>query len=211
MRLFITGTDTEVGKSVITASLAAALRPIWALKPLATGEPPPGTDALLISTAAGHPPQVYRTSPIPAAPHRAFHQASLPPLAYPALLAWINRFEGAVLIEGVGGWEVPLGDGRRVSDLAVDLAAPVVLVAANKLGVINHTLLTAAAIRARGLRLVGVALNHPTPAPPDALADWNREDLRAELDVPVVPCPHISIPEGLITIGETLVNEFNLR
>ncbi|MEL6344783.1 MAG: dethiobiotin synthase [Myxococcota bacterium] len=213
MKIFITGTDTEIGKSVITAALAAALRSegVTAVKPLATGEPPPGTDARLIGDAAGHRPQVYRTSPIPASPERAFKAAGLPALDFGEMMSWISQFPEPLLVEGAGGWAVPLCPGRRMSDLAVALGGRVVLVAGNRLGVINHTLLTAAAIQARGLTLAGVVLNHPTPTPPTPLMDWNEADLRAALDVPVVRCPYLSLPDGLAEAGRSLVRALSLR
>jgi dethiobiotin synthetase len=65
----------------------------------------------------------------------------------------------AVVVEGAGGWEVPIAANYRISDLAVDLGLPVVIVAANRLGALNHILLTVGAIRARGLKCAGVFLN----------------------------------------------------
>ena len=213
MRLFVTGTDTEVGKSVVTAALAAALRHrggVVALKPLATGGPPPGEDATLIGESAGHPPQVFRTALEAAAPDRAFRQAGEPPPDRDALLAWIRGFEQPqphLLVEGVGGWTVPLGGGLRVSALAAALGYPVLVVAANRLGVLNHTLLTVEAIQQQGLPVAGVVLNDlhasTTPAP---LRAWNAADLASELPgVPLVRLPALAIPEGLRAAGEAIL------
>jgi len=193
MKLLITGTDTDAGKTVVTAAIAAALRAqgrtVWALKPLATGGPPPGEDATRIAAAAGHPPQVFQTALTPASPERAFKLAGQPPADWHTLLSWIRGFDEDTLVEGVGGWEVPLGGGKRVSDLAVALGYPVVVVAGNRLGVLNHTLLTVEAIARRGLPVLGVVLNSvPGGAAPD-LQGWNLEDLRAALPCPVVPFP----------------------
>lgn len=193
-RLFVTGTDTEVGKTVVTASLAAALRAsgraVAAVKPLATGEPWPGTDASLLGEAAGHAPKVLACFAEPAAPTRAMalegrtvpfsdvqaylldQEAALPP-------------GGVLLVEGVGGWRVPLTPDATIDDLARWLAAPVVVVAANRLGVLNHTHLTVEAVQAAGLSVAAVVLNDHFATDP-RLATWNAEDLTAALPLPVL-------------------------
>lgn len=196
MRLLVTGTDTDAGKTVVTAALAAALREsgrtVWAIKPLATGGPPPGDDATRIAAAAGHPPQVFRTAPFPASPERAFRHAGLNPPSLDALLGWIRAFDNDLLVEGVGGWEVPLGGGPRLSDLAAALGYPVIIVAGNRLGVLNHTLLTAAAVVQRGLPLAAVILNDVPGGAEEPLRCWNLEDLRAALLCPVLPFPTLA-------------------
>lgn len=218
--LFVTGTDTEVGKTVITAALAAGLaergHAVRALKPLASGGLPPGEDASLLGEAAGHPPLVYRCFEVPAAPLRAAREAG-EEVGWEPLLAWIrgHATAHATLVEGVGGWEVPLVAGRRVSDLAVELGLPVLVVAANRLGVLSHTLLTVAAIRQRGLDVVGVVLNDGVPSEdgpthPD-LARWNRDDLREELDLPVLSCPRLALPDRLVPAGQGLVEALRLQ
>ena len=213
--LFITGTDTEVGKTVITAALAAGLaargHAVRAIKPLASGGEAPGEDATFLGEAAGHPPLVYRCFETPASPDRAAKEAG-ESVSWDALLAWIRGQATAhtTLVEGVGGWEVPLLPGKRASDLAVALDLPVLVVAANRLGVINHTLLTVAAVQARGLRVVGVVLNDMSGAHPD-LARWNRDDLRGELDVPVLSCPRLALPSRLAVAGQGLVEALALQ
>jgi dethiobiotin synthetase len=195
---FITGTCTEVGKSFVTACLASAARSrgvgLTAAKPLATGGPPPGDDAVLIAQAAGHPPQVMQCLPDPAAPARAARNAGTE-LDAGALLRWCRALPTPRLIEGVGGWEVPLARGYRVSDLAAELGHPVVVVAANRLGVLNHSLLTVEAVRRCGLALAGLVLvDQPQPT---ALQDWNHDDLcelLADTGVQVLRMPWS--PEG---------------
>lgn len=190
---FITGTDTEVGKTQVTAGLARALRRrdclVRALKPLATGEPPPGSDATSIAQAAGHAPLVHTTFPTPAAPARAATLAGTQ-LDPQAIVAWVRAQatdSPTLLVEGVGGWTVPITQTYRVSHLAQDLALPVVLVAANRLGVLNHTLLSAEAIHASGLPLAAIVLNDHFSRD-SALANWNQEDLRQALgnECPIV-------------------------
>ncbi len=164
--LFVTGTDTDVGKTVVTACLAAAMREagnsVRALKPIASGVPLGewGEDAMLLARGAGHPVPVGSVRLVaPCSPHRAarLEGVTIDPAA---VLAWIHEQRGSyTLVEGVGGFEVPITGDYRASDLAVALGWPVLVVAKDRLGVLNHTLLTIAAVRARGLRVAGVVLN----------------------------------------------------
>lgn len=214
--LFITGTDTEVGKTVVTAALAAGLRaadqPVRALKPLASGGPPPGEDATLLGLAAGHAPLVHACFETPAAPPRAARQEGRT-IDVAATRAWIadqRRPGHATLVEGVGGWRAPLADGWEVRDLAMELGLPVVVVAANRLGVLNHTALTVDAVRGCGLRVVGVVLNDAFDCPPE-LAAWNRDDMRAQLpDTPVVVLRRLAIPGDLAPAGGWLARRLGL-
>lgn len=185
MRWFVTGTDTGVGKSVVTACLGAARRgAVVAAKPLASGvDEGVGEDAALIGWAAGHPPQVHTVYREPLSPHRAARIEGRP-LDVPALTAWLAGLHAdTVLVEGVGGWRVPLADGWAVPDLARASGGPVLVVAADRLGCLNHTLLTCEAVRTYGARLAGVVLNRGVA--PDLSSRWNLEDLRELLDVPV--------------------------
>lgn len=109
---FVTGTSTDVGKTVVTAALALAARragvKIGAWKPVASGvEEGCGEDAERIAAAAGHPPDVMMALRAPLSPHRA---AALEGknLELPSLLSWIRSKPEPKLVEGVGGWEVPL-------------------------------------------------------------------------------------------------------
>jgi dethiobiotin synthetase len=93
----------------------------------------------------------------------------------------------AVIVEGAGGWLVPVARDFSMADLAAEFALPVLVVAANRLGVINHTLLTVAAIQARGLRCAGVLLNQvQLPADDDAAVLTNASVLGELLDVPLL-------------------------
>ncbi len=165
--LFVTGTDTGVGKTVVCAALAAALRHagvrVRALKPVASGCAPgtSGDDAALLSLADGHPAEAAVALQAPLSPHLAAHAEGVS-LTLPALLEWIRLREAEVtLVEGVGGWAVPLGAGCRISDLALAFGAPVLVVARNRLGVLNHALLTVEAVLRSGLPLAGIVLTPP--------------------------------------------------
>lgn len=193
--LFVTGTDTEVGKTVVSAALAAALRargaPVRAIKCIATGSPPPGPDAALLGMAAGHPPLVTRCLLEPCAPDRAARLAGLQ-LDLDELERGIRAMagDGLALVEGVGGWRVPLTETQDVSDLAVGLGLPVVVVAANRLGVLNHALLTVQAVLDRGLPVQGLVLVSPERGSP--LHIWNAEDLARRVDAPLHVFPWLA-------------------
>lgn len=165
--LTITGTDTGVGKTYFTCLLVRALREAGidavGYKPVCCGE---RTDAELLVAASGGVEPIEAINPVwyqaPVAPAVAAEleskQVSLAEIQGHAE-EMASRHEMLVM-EGVGGWEVPLTKEETFADLAERLAWPVVLVAANRLGVLNHTLLTERAIRDRGLKMAGLVLNH---------------------------------------------------
>ena len=207
MRVFVTGTDTDVGKSVVTACLAAGARStgsVVACKPVASGVTPgtPGDDAVRIARGAGHDPLVFATWAPPVSPHRAAWLEERPPPV--DLLARIASLQAdTVLVEGAGGWRVPAaapgpdaspGDVLWMRDLARATGGPCVVVAADRLGVLNHTLLTVDAIRADGLDVLGVVLNQGLQPRHDASTSSNEADLRWLLDVPLACVPHV--PDG---------------
>jgi dethiobiotin synthase len=210
-RLFITGTDTEVGKTMVTACLAAAWRARGnsprAVKPLATGSAPPGTDAEFIATAAGHPPAGFACLPEPASPERAARQARIS-IDDESLVAWVKAQTGdPVLVEGVGGWSVPITQSMTIEDLAMELGDPVLIVAANRLGMINHTLLTVDAVRQCGLPIAGVVINHLSDER-TALQEWNIDDIRRWVGpgTPVATLDHLTGTDDLAVQGESLLN-----
>jgi dethiobiotin synthetase len=181
--VFVTGTDTEVGKTVVAASICAALAArgerVAAFKPVVTGldeEPGEfGRDHELLASAAASgqaPDEVapYRFGP-PVSPHLAAELAGV--TIEPAELVAAARAHELIVCEGVGGLLVPITPGYLVRDLAVDLALPVVVAARPGLGTISHTLLTLEAARAAGLRLAGVVMT-PWPEEPTPMERSNR-------------------------------------
>jgi dethiobiotin synthetase len=211
-RWFVTGTDTDAGKTVCTAALAAALSPhVVAAKPVATGVRP-GTapdDAVRIARAAGHEPLCYRAFAPPLSPHRA---ADAPYVD--GLLAWTGALDGAaVLVEGVGGWRVPLGEGRWVVDLArVALGTGpggVIVVAPDRIGVLNHLVLTVGAIRGDGLAVTGVVLNRAAPVDPSRRT--NARDAADLLDLPVALLPSIRTDAALAPAGRRVWAALGVR
>jgi dethiobiotin synthetase len=176
--LFVTGTDTGVGKTVLAAALAAALRAdgfdVAAFKPAVTGLDEPEhdrpADHELLAAAADRPAgevTQHRFGPA-VSPHLAAELAgtALDPAALVAAARGLRA--DVVVAEGVGGLLVPLTLGYTIRDLAVDLGWPVVVAARPGLGTINHSLLTVEAARAGGLDVRAVVLT-PWPAQPSPM------------------------------------------
>ncbi|MEA2360283.1 MAG: dethiobiotin synthetase [Solirubrobacteraceae bacterium] len=203
--VFVTGTDTGVGKTVLAAALAAALRAagvdVAAFKPAVTGleEPEPGrpADHELLAAAAGRPPDEvapYRFGP-PVSPHLAAELAGTA-LDPAALVAAARALRADVVVaEGVGGLLVPLTLGFTVRDLAVELGWPVVVAARPGLGTISHSLLTVEAARAAGLDVRAVVLT-PWPDEPSVMQRSNREAIERLGGVEVATLPTVGLDLG---------------
>jgi dethiobiotin synthetase len=204
--LFVTGTDTGVGKTVVAAALCAALRAagrdVAAAKPVLTGLDDaaeagwPLDHELLAAAAGGVADEVAPTRFGPAvSPHLAAELAgeAIDPAA---VLAGVERaVAGAevAIVEGVGGLLVPIAPGYAVRDLARDLDLPLVVAARAGLGTINHTLLTLEAARAADLHIAAVVLT-PWPGEPSLIERSNRETIERLGDVPVHTLPHVATP-----------------
>ncbi len=206
--LFVTGTDTDAGKTVVTAAIASAWRgQVRAVKPVMSGATGVGSDAWRVAVAAGHEPLCFASWSVPVSPHRAAILERRP-LDLPAMLRWLDALPRPLLVEGVGGWRVPLRLEPRyeVADLARHLGFPVIVVAADRLGVLNHTLLTVDAVRRAGLPLAGVVLD--AIGADDASIPHNLTDLRRLFDGPVVPFPSIDPDDPVVLrrAGEALVD-----
>jgi dethiobiotin synthetase len=210
--VFVTGTDTEVGKSVVAASVCAALvargERVAAFKPVVTGlDDGPGEfghDHELLASAsnAGQAPEdvaPYRFGP-PLSPHLAAELAG--ERIEPARLVEAARAHELLVCEGVGGLLVPITTGYLVRDLAIDLELPVVVAARTGLGTINHTLLTVEAARTAGLRVAGVVMT-PWPDEPARIERSNRETVERLSGVPVSGLPRTD-PDALAEAGASL-------
>jgi dethiobiotin synthetase len=205
--LFVTGTDTGVGKTRISAAIARQLfvsgRRVGVLKPAASGAEPDADgqprwgdpEALGRSIGGGIP--IERITPYlfeaPLAPPVAARLqgttldfAELAKVTRNAIAWWVEaRAVDYLLMEGVGGWLCPLAEGATVADLARELDYPVLVVARRGLGTLNHTLLTVEAIRRRGVRLVGVILNGSEPTTHALAEETNTAELVRRLPVEV--------------------------
>ncbi|MCQ4294206.1 dethiobiotin synthase [Pseudomonas stutzeri] len=197
---FVTGTDTEVGKTTIAAGLLHAARQgglsTAAAKPVASGceltaEGLRNSDALALLGECTLPLRYEQVNPLafePAiAPHLAAREAGVE-LSVAALLEPVRQVLALQaqfsLVEGAGGWRVPLAGRETLSDLAVQLGLPVILVVGVRLGCINHALLSAEAIQRDGLKLAGWVANIVDPET-SRLAE-NLETLGERLAAPCI-------------------------
>ena len=210
--VFVTGTDTGVGKTVVAAAICAALAArgerVAAFKPAVSGlDDEPGEfgydHELLASVAsAGQSPEdvaPWRFGP-PVSPHLAAELAG--ERIEPAQLVEAARAHELLVCEGVGGLLVPITSGYLVRDLAVDLELAVVVAARTGLGTINHTLLTVEAARAAGVRVAGVVMT-PWPDEPTEMEQSNRATVERLGDVRVSGLPPTT-PDQLAGAGAGL-------
>jgi len=169
--LFVTGTDTGVGKTVVTCALARGLRAagidVGVMKPVETGVPASGpADALALRAAAGVEDPIELVCPLrfslPAAPLVAARDEGreTPMAPIRDAFATLSARHALMLVEGAGGLLVPFDDETDMADLARTLGLPILIVARTALGTINHTRLTLEAADARGLDVLGVVLSH---------------------------------------------------
>jgi dethiobiotin synthetase len=215
--LFVTGTDTGVGKTVLAAAIVAALRasgePVRPLKPVLSGLDEPADEAWppdheLLARAGGVDPDtvaLLRYGPA-VSPHLAAALAGRPidPRSLRDRIRATANSHGTV-VEGVGGLLVPLAPGYSVRDLARELGLRLVIAARPGLGTINHTLLTLEAARAADLDVASVVLT-PWPEAPGAVERSNRATIAELGAVPVATLPHVAraTPEELAAAGATL-------
>ncbi|MFO7897955.1 MAG: dethiobiotin synthase [Planctomycetota bacterium] len=204
--LFVTGTDTEVGKTLVASALAWLLRDrgrdVGVMKPFATGCEPAGgdlvaADGACLARAAGADDRHDRVCPVrlrhPLAPTVAARlenrSLSLEPV-WAALGELCERHE-CLIVEGIGGLLVPVTPGSLLADVAVGLGAPVLIVARAGLGTINHSLLTVDCARARGLEVAAVVLNRTVGRPGGLAEETNPAEIAARSGVPVLgPLPY---------------------
>lgn len=207
--LFVTGTDTDAGKTTCAIALLHALRGqgyrVWPFKPVAAGaELVDGqlrnSDALNLMNACAielNHENYSKVNPYCYAPPIAPHIAASQVKSEPTVRSIIAKLESAmiaeheskqhelVLIEGAGGWLVPLNEKESLADVAKQLQAQVLLVIGMKLGCLNHALLTVEAIQRSGLKLAGWIANQPQKA---RMAHYqeNLETLKRMIDAPCI-------------------------
>lgn len=199
--IFVTGTDTDVGKTAVAVALirqfVAAGHRVGAYKPVATG----GTaDATALWEAAGRPltciqvcPQVFSMPISPPRSARAEGAVVDDTLLARGLDAWAGGFD-VVVVEGAGGLFSPLSDSSSNADLAGRLGLPLVIVDTARLGAIGRTLATVRAARASGLSVAAVVLSQTMPLDTAGRADpasqWRiAHDSRADLAAALAPLP----------------------
>ncbi len=195
-KFFITGTDTDVGKTFCTVALLHAFAKLQlrvvGMKPVAAGAAVGGVndDVVALLAASNVAADIADINPYcfvrAIAPHIAAAEENCT-ISIAHIQQCLQRLcaqSDVVLIEGAGGFLVPLDANNSMADLAVALEAPIILVVGMRLGCLNHALLTAEAIRARGLKLVGWIANCIDPAMPAQLE--NIKTLEDRLNTPLL-------------------------
>ncbi|MEX1098081.1 MAG: dethiobiotin synthase [Planctomycetales bacterium] len=204
--LFVTGTDTGVGKTYLTALVVRALREagvrVGACKPACSGAATDAAgmtrweDIAALSDALGGEfsdelicPQRFLAPLAPPVAARVEGKSVDARLLRDCVARWGERVD-VLLVEGVGGLLCPLTERETVADLAADLGYPLVIVGRLGLGTINHTLLTVEAARARTLPIAGIVLSETAPPPRHGTApsaeETNPAEIAARTDVPVL-------------------------
>lgn len=207
MKLVVTGTSTDIGKTVVTAALASAAMSrgasVAVCKPAQTGigpgEPGDVADVIRLSGVASTA-ECYRYRD-PLAPDRAARREGAPFVELPTILAAVRKFDDhdLTLIEGAGGALVRLAPDLTILDAAAGFDAPLLVVAAAGLGTLNHTELTIGAIAAAGLRCSGIVIGS-WPAEPDLAEQCNLDDLPLLTGVPIVG----KVPAGAGTLDREI-------
>jgi len=193
MNFFITGTDTCVGKTYFSSLLIRGLRARGidsvGMKPISCGAT--NDDALALAEASGGTVSAEEINPVwmrvPASPFTAsvVENQIIDTDAVLAAYRSLRARRASVIVEGVGGWMVPIRPDYYVADLATEMDLPVIVVVDNKLGALNHALLTLDNIQRRGLRCPGVVFNNRAPAD-DIAATTNRAILETLAPVPIL-------------------------
>jgi dethiobiotin synthetase len=217
---FVTGTDTGIGKTHASCALLHALARrharVCGMKPVAAGgvATPEGLvseDSIALRAASTlrvpHELDTPVLLPEPLSPHLAAERSGRAIVLAPIVQAYerLRALADAVVVEGAGGFLVPLSGTSSGADLARALGLPVVLVVGMRLGCLNHALLTAEAVRARGLELAGWIANRIDPdfLCPDENIAYLREHLGAPLwaDLPWSPTPDARADGARVTIA----------
>ena len=191
--IFVTGTDTNVGKTYVAAGIAAALRrrgvDVGVMKPVASGS---ADDAKALIKASGSDDPFDLVSPIrlrdPISPHLAAKRQGIriDLKRIDRAFATLRSRHDFVIVEGAGGLLVPIRDGFTMAELARRMGLPLLIVARDALGTINHTMLTVEAARSRGLKVLGVVVNRSRPGRPDLAERLNPKAIADATGVKVL-------------------------
>lgn len=209
--IFITGTNTDVGKTIATAALASQLRDagkkVTVLKPLQTGEPDGAGDKFTVERLTGVPGCEFVRYPEPLAPNLSARRAGIPQAELADIAGRIARLhaeleaadgaEAVLLVEGAGGLLVRLADDWTLADLAKELGAPLVVVTSMGLGSLNAAELTVEAAARRGIEVLGL-VGGSLDADPDLATSLNVEEMPVVTGVPLLGC----VPAGSGALGK---------
>ena len=204
---FITGTDTGVGKTVVTACLAAFFKSrgedVGVMKPIETGVSPEcsssaNSDARFLMEVTGVRDPLEDVCPYTLKPAASPYQAAriegkeLDPEKILDRFRALQSRHSMMLVEGIGGLLVPITVHYNVADLALKVDLPLIIVSRVKLGTLNHTLLTINAAREKGLQVKGVILNSTDAEEWDAIEAEQGSLIEKLSDTPILGvCPHI--------------------
>jgi len=192
MNLFLTGTDTDVGKTYVAALLVRGLRKAGfdtvGMKPICCGD---RADSEILREAAANSVELNEVNPVwlrvPAAPYTSAvienRQIDLDLIR--ETFARLRKSHRSLIVEGVGGWLVPIRRDYFVADMAADFGLPVAVVVRNKLGALNHAMLTVRNIQSRGLECAGIIWNNMDDVE-DTATTTNKSMLEDLLEVPVL-------------------------
>lgn len=213
MSLFITGTDTGVGKTMLTAGLAALLKsrgePFCVFKPVQTGSPDAACpeDPEQVKKLVGEEVETFVSYcfPEPVAPYAADPERTIQPRKILQDFKNLQKQYKTVLVEGAGGLRMPVAKHFDMLDLARMLQLPVVVVARPNLGTINHILLTVDALRSQRIDVKGVVISAWNPDDPDPAVQTLRATLEDFLPVPLLgTLPVFSQEVGAFNNGAVL-------
>ena len=189
--IFITGTDTGIGKTVIACGIAGLLKSqgikVGVMKPISTGD---RKDAVLLAKAAGIQesidvinPQFFK-APIAPTVSASFERREIDLNAIYQAYWFLQKHYDFLVVEGIGGVKVPLGESTYVADLIQALRLPALIVGRAALGTLNHTILTVDALQAQKIPVMGVILNGSKGK--SLPEKTNPEELQDHLTVPVL-------------------------
>lgn len=200
MIICVTGTNTDVGKTIATAALALRLQQegweVVPTKPLQTGEPDGKGDANTVAALTGLSTHEFARYPEPLAPNLAARRAGMAQADIQQIKEWIQQFDApnrVVLVEGAGGLLVRLADDWTLADLAKELGAPLIVVTSTGLGSLNLAELTVEAARHRGLKVLGL-IGGSIPTQPDLATALNLAEFPVVTGVPFLG----ALPQGCL-------------
>jgi dethiobiotin synthetase len=192
VRIVVTGTDTGVGKTFVSAALCDPHTTY--VKAAQTGD---DDDAATVARLSGARTHTLARYPEPLSPERSAARAGVPCITPREIAAFVESLDGRVVIEGAGGLLVRFGDRGTIADVAALLDAPIVLTVRAGLGTLNHTALTVEAIERRKLKLLGLVIGS-WPADPDLASRCNLDDLATLAPVlgklPEGQAPRLELP-----------------
>jgi dethiobiotin synthetase len=192
VRIVVTGTDTGVGKTYVSAALCDAHTTY--VKAAQTGD---DDDAGTVARLSGATVHTLAHYPEPLSPERSAARAGVPCITPREIAGFVETLDGRVVIEGAGGLLVRFGQGGTIADVAELLDAPLVLAVRAGLGTLNHTALTVESIARRGLKLLGLVIGS-WPDDPDLASRCNLDDLATIAPVlgklPEGQAPRLEIP-----------------